>query len=200
MANRKGIGRLILSMCEMAARAEGFLKVELMATMAGEPLYLACGYQPVARLQDERGIRSPGSCAHRRSTPLPETVPPPLGRAFGLGSQRGAYRCRGSLPVRSWKTRHGALRSIHMGKFLLAQDPPCADSCACFPGLRALRAAPIPPARSFRGDSCGGGCGRVRRVRMVLSAVLPEELKPLTSRDRKTMGTRLCFSAYHLKN
>jgi GNAT superfamily N-acetyltransferase len=52
---RKGIGRLILSLCEMAARAEGFLKVELMATMAGEPLYLACGYQPVARLQDERG-------------------------------------------------------------------------------------------------------------------------------------------------
>jgi SAM-dependent methyltransferase/GNAT superfamily N-acetyltransferase len=52
---RKGIGRLILSLCEKAARAEGFLKVELMATMAGEPLYLACGYQPVARLQDERG-------------------------------------------------------------------------------------------------------------------------------------------------
>src|SRR5206468_3570309 len=30
---RQGIGRLILNLCEAAAKAEGFLKVELMATM-----------------------------------------------------------------------------------------------------------------------------------------------------------------------
>ena len=44
---RQGVGRLILAMCEEAARAEGFTRVELMATMAGEPLYRACGYEPV---------------------------------------------------------------------------------------------------------------------------------------------------------
>ncbi len=52
---RRGVGRLILSLCEAAARAEGFTRVELMATMAGEPLYRACGYQPLERLSDDRG-------------------------------------------------------------------------------------------------------------------------------------------------
>jgi GNAT superfamily N-acetyltransferase len=52
---RQGIGRLILSLCENAARNEGFSAVELMATMSGEPLYLACGYSPVEQVVDERG-------------------------------------------------------------------------------------------------------------------------------------------------
>ncbi|MGH6874352.1 MAG: GNAT family N-acetyltransferase [Aestuariivirgaceae bacterium] len=52
---RRGVGRLILELCENAARAEGFSTVELGATMAGEPLYRACGYQPVKRFTDDRG-------------------------------------------------------------------------------------------------------------------------------------------------
>ena len=52
---RKGVGRLILSLCEQAARSEGFKRVELMATMAGEPLYRACGYETCERVMDDRG-------------------------------------------------------------------------------------------------------------------------------------------------
>ena len=52
---RKGVGRLILSLCEEAARSEGFTRAELMASMAGEPLYRACGYQVRERLVDDRG-------------------------------------------------------------------------------------------------------------------------------------------------
>ncbi len=52
---RTGVGRLILSLCEEVARAEGFKMVELMATVAGEPLYRACGYQPCERVLDDRG-------------------------------------------------------------------------------------------------------------------------------------------------
>jgi len=52
---RKGVGTLILSLCEAAARAEGFGRVELMSTLAGEPLYHRFGYQPEERLVDDRG-------------------------------------------------------------------------------------------------------------------------------------------------
>ena len=52
---RKGIGRLILALCEAAARREGFRIVELMATMAGEPLYRACGFEAIERVEDKYG-------------------------------------------------------------------------------------------------------------------------------------------------
>ena len=52
---RRGIGRLILSLCESAASDAGFSKVELMATMSGEPLYRASGFEPVERIMDARG-------------------------------------------------------------------------------------------------------------------------------------------------
>lgn len=52
---RKGVGRLIMALCEDAARAGGFQAVELMATLSGEPLYRACGYEPVESVLDDRG-------------------------------------------------------------------------------------------------------------------------------------------------
>ena len=52
---RRGVGRLILSLCEQAARSEGFQRVELMATMAGVPLYRACGYEAREDVMDDRG-------------------------------------------------------------------------------------------------------------------------------------------------
>ena len=52
---RKGLGRLIIALCEDAARREGFQRIELMATRAGEPLYRACGYVPVESVSDARG-------------------------------------------------------------------------------------------------------------------------------------------------
>lgn len=47
---RRGLGRYVLSVCEQAARGAGFRRVELMATLAGEPLYRACGYQEIERI------------------------------------------------------------------------------------------------------------------------------------------------------
>jgi GNAT superfamily N-acetyltransferase len=45
---RRGLGRLILNASEEAARAAGFVRFELMATLPGLPLYAACGYEEVA--------------------------------------------------------------------------------------------------------------------------------------------------------
>lgn len=49
---RKGVGRLILSLCEAAARAEGFTALELSGTMAGIPLYRSFGFAGVRPLED----------------------------------------------------------------------------------------------------------------------------------------------------
>jgi GNAT superfamily N-acetyltransferase len=52
---RRGVGRLILSLCEAAAAAEGFTRLELMSTLSGEPLYTAYGFRPLERLEDSTG-------------------------------------------------------------------------------------------------------------------------------------------------
>lgn len=52
---RRGVGRLILSLCEAAARAEGFRRVELAGTLSGRPLYEACGYGVIEAFEDARG-------------------------------------------------------------------------------------------------------------------------------------------------
>ncbi len=58
---RRGVGRAILAASEAAARAEGFTRVELMATLSGEPLYRACGYEQVERVKSApiNGVQVP---------------------------------------------------------------------------------------------------------------------------------------------
>lgn len=52
---RRGVGRLVLGLCEAAARAEGFRRVELMATLSGRALYVQCGYIDIEAIEDARG-------------------------------------------------------------------------------------------------------------------------------------------------
>jgi GNAT superfamily N-acetyltransferase len=44
---RQGVGGRIMDLCEHAAVAHGFRKAEMMATLAGVPLYEARGYAPI---------------------------------------------------------------------------------------------------------------------------------------------------------
>lgn len=56
---RQGIGRELLVTCERAAIAAGFRRLELVATLAGEPLYLAADFRAVERYE----IRLPDGSA-----------------------------------------------------------------------------------------------------------------------------------------
>ena len=66
---RRGIGRLVLSLCEAAAANEGFRRLELVATAAGEPLYSSYGFSVIERIDvpTSRGVTVP--CA-RMSKPV----------------------------------------------------------------------------------------------------------------------------------
>ena len=63
---RRGIGRRIIQACEVAAKADGFTKMELGATLPGEPLYAAMGYEVTERFEIPLpdGITLP--CAHMK--------------------------------------------------------------------------------------------------------------------------------------
>jgi GNAT superfamily N-acetyltransferase len=65
---RRGIGRLVLSLCEAAAVREQFESLELVATVAGEPLYAASGFAVVERIDvpTSRGVTVP--CARMRKS------------------------------------------------------------------------------------------------------------------------------------
>lgn len=58
---RRGVGSLVIRTCEAAAAAEGFRRTEMAATLAGEPLYRAMGYEVIELLegQTSRGIIVP---------------------------------------------------------------------------------------------------------------------------------------------
>ena len=52
---RLGVGRAVLQACEAAAKAAGFGRTELMATLSGEPLYRASGYAVIEEISDTSG-------------------------------------------------------------------------------------------------------------------------------------------------
>lgn len=49
---RKGVGTMILSLCQAAARAEGYRALELSATLSGVPLYRSFGFEDIRRFED----------------------------------------------------------------------------------------------------------------------------------------------------
>ena len=48
---RRGLGRRLLAHCAAAAAADGFTSLELMATLPGVPLYAACGFNALERIE-----------------------------------------------------------------------------------------------------------------------------------------------------
>jgi GNAT superfamily N-acetyltransferase len=71
---RRGVGRLILQLCEGAASREGFSELELVATLAGLPLYEAAGFEAVGDLEDLAG-GTPVPLRRMRKLIAPATEP-----------------------------------------------------------------------------------------------------------------------------
>ena len=46
---RRGLGRKLMDTCIAASQSAGFSSLELVATLPGEPLYLACGFSILER-------------------------------------------------------------------------------------------------------------------------------------------------------
>jgi len=63
---RRGIGRRIIEACEVAAKADGFTRMELGATLPGEPLYAAMGYEVTDRFEIPMGDGTTLPCAHMK--------------------------------------------------------------------------------------------------------------------------------------
>src|ERR1700733_7486350 len=47
---RRGVGRYLIDVCENAAKANGFERIEMGATLPGVPLYAAVGYEAIERI------------------------------------------------------------------------------------------------------------------------------------------------------
>ena len=60
---RRGLGRKLMDACVAASRSAGFSSIELVATLPGEPLYIASGFAVLDRfdLDLPEGIRVPVS-------------------------------------------------------------------------------------------------------------------------------------------
>ena len=58
---RRGLGRQLMNACIAASRSAGFSRLELVATMPGEPLYLASGFMVLERFELDLpdGVRVP---------------------------------------------------------------------------------------------------------------------------------------------
>src|SRR5436190_14128774 len=80
---RRGIGKSILAACEAAIQKDGFCHAELVATLAGEPLYASFGYTaneryeiPLAGVLKLPAVRMSKSFSRCRGIPLTERSTP----------------------------------------------------------------------------------------------------------------------------
>lgn len=63
---RRGIGRRLYDACARAARAEGFTAFELMATLPGQPLYVALGFESLEPVAVPTPVGVPLPCVRMR--------------------------------------------------------------------------------------------------------------------------------------
>jgi N-acetylglutamate synthase-like GNAT family acetyltransferase len=73
--SRQGLGRALVTACESAIIEAGFTRIELVATLPGEPLYFALGYAAIERfdIPMKNGLTLP---AVKMTKQLSHSLPP----------------------------------------------------------------------------------------------------------------------------
>jgi GNAT superfamily N-acetyltransferase len=78
---RRGLGRRIIRECERAASREGYRRLNLLATLSGVPLYLACGFEPLEETEVtlSDGVTMGCVAMEKSIDPLPDVDTPETG-------------------------------------------------------------------------------------------------------------------------
>jgi GNAT superfamily N-acetyltransferase len=74
---RQGIGRALLAACEQAIQNAGFRTIDLVATLAGEPLYARFGYRAIHRYEIDLpgGLKLPAVKMTKSNSPPGNAMP-----------------------------------------------------------------------------------------------------------------------------
>jgi GNAT superfamily N-acetyltransferase len=74
---RRGIGRAIMERCEAGAKQAGFTSIDIVATLAGEPLYATFHYDVVERFDIKLPNGAVMPVVRMRKKPNPSSPPSP---------------------------------------------------------------------------------------------------------------------------
>lgn len=98
---RRGLGRALLGLCERKAAHSGFWRVELMASVTGRWLYLACGYADVEQVTHTfpNGV-SATMYRMNKVLDLPAGLAAAVARRFGHDTTVGDSPPDGLIPPR----------------------------------------------------------------------------------------------------
>ena len=194
---RRGIGKRILDTCESEARREGYRRVELMATLSGEALYIACGYKPI---ESTTFVLPDGVAVTGRFAPSP-TGPLHLGSLVAaVGSWLSARSAGGRWLVRiedldAPRVVPGSAEEIVEALKRYGLEP---DEEPVWQSKRSELYADALRTLGDRGLAFECGCSRAEVQRAASAPVGQEPVYPGTCRDglpagRIARATRLPF-------
>ena len=157
---RRGLARRILTLCEIAAADDGFTRLELLASITGRRMYLACGFEDVEPVTNifPNGVAAP---AYRMAKSLQaDDARRAAGRAIARPPVEERWQSRLELTSRVSRS-HFAGRNCTASRITCPSVPAVPNSTAA--GLSAVNSNVPSEAHA---PSIGGALPLVERLRL----------------------------------